>query len=153
MKKNTTAANPATAPVITPAPTATINVIAPKPQATAKPKTLTISKTKAAELVLGPAGSKYFNVTFMEKNKSRAKNAPALVERNMTCRRGVNAATKAGIAAAAGEPAPKTRTVNKNLAALGMVTVYQATGEKGYKTLTLPNITALKIGGSLYKVK
>lgn len=126
----------------------------PMKPTTSKPKC--ISKTAAAKLVTGPLGKKFFTVTFMEKNKSKAKNAPERVERKMTCLRGVAKHTKAGIAAAkSGTPMPATKTPApvKDLALLGMVSVYEMTGNKGYKTLDLSQITALKIGGANYKVK
>lgn len=123
-------------------------------QTTPKVKIKSLSKTKAAELVL-EKGKRFFNVTFMKKNPSKAKGAPALIERNMTCRLSVVKHTKAAKeATAAGLPIPKLASnLNKNLAVLGKVTVYEMTGDKGYKTLSLDTITALKIAGEQYKVK
>lgn len=113
-------------------------------------KIMQIGKIAAAKLVVGPDGRKYFNVDFMKKNTSKKPGAPEFITRNMTCRLGVKKYTKAKLA---GIVNSVDSTTDEGLALLGKVHVWQATGKKGYKTLTLDRITHLKIGGSEYAVK
>jgi hypothetical protein len=131
-------------------------IIATKPVKTV-PKMERVSKTAAATLLL-EHGAKFFNATILVANKSRAKNAPALVERNITCRMGVKKYTTAELAKAAGKtpknvntPDTNPKTV-KDLTKLGMVTVYEMTGvgrikEKAYRTIKLDQIVSMKIAG------
>lgn len=111
-----------------------------------------IGKLAAAKLI-SENTNKFMTVTFLEKNKSRAKNAPALIERTMTCRANVTKYTKAGKAAIeSGNPLPKS-TPNKDLALIGKMNVFEMTGDRGYKTLNLDTVISFKLNKESYKVR
>lgn len=135
--------------------TNTPEVATPKAQPAVKatPKTENISRTKAIKLIEENKNKGYFTVSFMEKNKSRAKNAKPLVARTMTCRTGVKKYLASNQPTAAGQPARKTRTV-PDVKSMGFLSVYEATGDKGYKLVNLQTLKGLlKIAGGVYNVK
>ncbi len=150
MKKNTNGACIAPAPANTPAGVALmVNenngaiALMPAPVKALKPKVKTVGKVASSKMILATSGKQFMNVTFMEKNKSKAKNAPALVKRNITCK-------------IARKDAPDAKGPKfQDLLNLGKLRVKEATGpNKGqFRMINLDTVIAGKTGGVQFKVR
>ena len=90
---------------------------------------MTISRTRAAELI-NDAGGRIFTATVTTQDGR---------SRMMNCRKGVSKGVKNKKPAA-------------NIALLGMIRVWDMQ-KKDYRTLNLPNITGLKINKASYTVR